>query len=110
MSENLPPPNGEAAAQAANVQVRDQKLETQYTNIFRMAGTHEELFVDFGINLQHHDQPNTVVLDFSQRMVMSFYTAKKLAVELSKVVNRYEQVYGPLQLDPRQRQIRPTSS
>jgi hypothetical protein len=110
MSENLPQPNGEASQQTVTVQVRDQKMETQYTNVFRMAGTHEELFVDFGINLQHHDQPNTVVLEFNQRMVMSFYSAKKLAVELSKVVNRYEQVYGPLQLDPRQRQIRPTSA
>ncbi len=109
MAENAPNPNGEAAAQAMTVQVREQDLTTHYTNIFRMSGTHEELFVDFGVNMQHHDQPNTVVLDFSNRMVMSFFTAKKLAVELSKVVNRYEQVYGPLQLDPRQRQIRPNA-
>lgn len=88
-----------------NVQFKEEKLETVYSNFARLAGTHEEICVDFGVNMQHGENPGTAVIDLNTRVVMSFYSAKRLALQLSHAVQRYEQVYGPLHLDPRQRQI-----
>jgi hypothetical protein len=95
-----------AQAQAMNVQIRDDHMNTVYSNIVRLSGTHEELFVDFAVNMQHHDQPNTAIMDVNTRVIMSFYAAKRLALHLSQAVQRYEQMFGPIQLDPRQRQTR----
>ena len=89
-----------------NVQFRENKLETVYSNFARLAGTHEEICVDFGVNMQSGENPTMAVIDLNTRVVMSFYSAKRLALQLSHAVQRYEQVYGPLHLDPRQRQVR----
>jgi hypothetical protein len=100
------PPAGEAAGQQMQLQIREEKMNTVFSNIFRLSATQEDLFLDFAVNMQHHDKPNTVVMDVNTRVAMSFYAAKRLALGLSQAVQRYEQVYGPIQLDPRQRGAR----
>jgi hypothetical protein len=115
MSDNNVPPIppqvppstvGDAAAQQMQLQIREDKMVTVFSNIFRLSATQEDLFLDFAINMQHHDKPNTVIMDVNTRVAMSFYAAKRLALALSQAVQRYEQVYGPIQLDPRQRGAR----
>ncbi len=98
-----PPTTGEPGGQQMQLQIREDKMNTVFSNIFRLSATHEDLFLDFAINMQHHDKPNTVVMDVNTRVAMSFHAAKRLALALSQAVQRYEQVYGPIQLDPRQR-------
>ena len=100
------PPAGEAAGQQMQLQIREEKMNTVFSNIFRLSATQEDLFLDFAVNMQHQDKPNTVVMDVNTRVAMSFYAAKRLALGLSQAVQRYEQVYGPIQLDPRQRGAR----
>ena len=99
-------PTTDNRQQSVNVQVREENMKSVYSNIVRISGTHEELFVDFAVNMQHHDQPNTAIMEVNTRVIMSFYAAKRLALHLSQAVQRYEQMFGPIQLDPRQRQIR----
>ena len=86
-----------------SVQVNDDKMVTIFSNHTRLAATNEELFVELGIITQHSEQPNVAVMDVSTRVVMSFYAAKRLALMLSQAVQRHEQVFGPIQLDPRAR-------
>ncbi len=115
MSDNNVPPIppqttgpaiGDQPGQQMQLQIREEKMVTVFSNIFRLSATHEDLFLDFAVNMQHHDKPNTVVMDVNTRVAMSFYAAKRLALALSQAVQRYEQVYGPIQLDPRQRGAR----
>ncbi len=94
------------AGQQMHVQIREDKMQVIYSNVSRIGGTLEELFVDFAINTQHPDQPNTAVMDVSTRVMMNFYSAKRLALALSQAVQRYEQVCGPIEIDPRRRNQR----
>ena len=112
MSEETPitgPMNNQpavGAGQQMHVQIREDKMKVIYSNVSRIGGTLEELFVDFAINTQHPDQPNTAVMDVSTRVMMNFYSAKRLALALSQAVQRYEQVCGPIEIDPRRRNQR----
>jgi len=90
-------------AQQVQVQIKDEKAVTVYSNVCRVGGTPEEVFIDFAINLQHQENPNVAVMEVSTRVLMNLYSAKRLALALSQAVQRYEQVYGQIELDPRRR-------
>lgn len=74
------------------------RLTTSYANWYQVTGTPEELLLDFGVTPSLGvvtDDPVRV----SQRLVMSFYTAKRLLTHLHYAVKRYENVFGPLEID-----------
>lgn len=104
MAEDKLTPDGPGAAapQAQQVQipVDATNLQALYANFFRVTGTPEELVLDFGLNTQQmtpSGQPETVKL--SHRMVMSFYTAKRLLGALQWAVQRFENNFGMLETD-----------
>jgi hypothetical protein len=74
------------------------QLSTVYTNFCRVSVTPEELVLDFGLNTQMSPQP-TEAIKLSHRVVMNFYTAKRLMNALLGVVSQYENTYGVLELD-----------
>jgi len=73
-------------------------LSTVYTNFCRVSVTPEELVLDFGLNTQISPNP-TEPIKLSHRVVMNFYTAKRLMNALIGVVQQYEGNYGALELD-----------
>ena len=73
-------------------------LSTIYTNFCRVSVTPEELVLDFGLNTQITPNP-TEPIKLSHRVVMNFYTAKRLMNALIGVVQQYEGNYGALELD-----------
>jgi Protein of unknown function (DUF3467) len=73
-------------------------LPVTYTNFVRVSVTPEELALDLGLNLQMDADPNQQ-FRASNRIVMSFYTAKRMSHALQQVVQQYEAVYGPVELD-----------
>jgi hypothetical protein len=73
-------------------------LSTVYTNFCRVSVTPEELVLDFGLNTQMAPNP-TEPIRLSHRVVMNFYTAKRLMNALINVVNAHEAAYGVLELD-----------
>lgn len=73
-------------------------LSTVYTNFARVNVTPEELVLDFGLNTQISPQPNEPV-HLTHRVVMNFYTAKRLLNALAAVVQQHERQYGTLELD-----------
>ena len=85
------------------------KISTVYTNFCRVSVTPEELVLDFGLNTQLQPNPNETV-NLSHRIVMNFYTAKRLLGALANVVQAHEQQFGALELDfqRRMRGGRPT--
>lgn len=81
------------------------QLSTVYTNFCRVSVTPEELVLDFGLNTQVTPTP-TEPIKLTHRVVMNFYTAKRLMNALLNVINQYENTYGVLELDF-QRRMRP---
>lgn len=84
------------------VQVNDSRATTSYANFCRITGTPEEVFIDFGINLQGFGQP-LVPIEIHQRVVMNYYTAKRLLQVLHLTVQRHEATFGVLETDVQKR-------
>ena len=87
-----------AAAQAqtqqpVQVQVEDDQATASYANFCRVTGSPEELIVDFGLNPQPVGVPKDPI-QVNQRVIMNFFTAKRLLAALSMSVQRHEQVFG----------------
>jgi hypothetical protein len=73
-------------------------ISTVYTNFCRVSVTPEELILDFGLNTQVQPNPAEPIR-LSHRVVMNFFTAKRLMNALLGVVSQHENAYGVLELD-----------
>ena len=101
MAESTNPPQD--PQQAANAIPTDySSLTSVYTNFCRISLTHEEVVLDFGLNTQMTPTV-TEPIKLTHRVVMNFFTAKRLLNVLMNVVNQYESIYGVLEIDPQKR-------
>src|SRR6516225_7161224 len=96
------PKMGTEPAAAAGQQVQFptdvSNLSTVYTNFCRVSVTPEELVLDFGLNTSVTPNPAEPI-KLSHRVVMNFFTAKRLLNALLGVVSQHENAYGVLELD-----------
>ncbi|XZE22008.1 DUF3467 domain-containing protein [Pirellulaceae bacterium SH449] len=90
------------AQQPVQVQVKDEDALALYANFCRVTGSPEELIVDFGLNPQPVGIPKDPIV-VKQRIIMNFYTAKRLLAALSMSVQRHEAVFGVLETDIQKR-------
>jgi hypothetical protein len=91
-----------SAAEAVQVPVDESHIVATYANFCRVTGTPEELIVDFGLNKQvGGTAPETIQL--TQRIIVNFFTAKRLAAALVMAVQRHEQAFGLLETDVQRR-------
>lgn len=97
-----PAPTGTDAAtppgQAPQFQMDTSDLSTIYTNFCHVTFLPEELILDFGLNTQMAPTPNQPV-KLTHRVVMNFFTAKRLLNGLHFAVSRFENAFGVLELD-----------
>ncbi len=84
------------------VQVVDENAQAGYANFCRVTGSPEELIVDFGLNPQPVGVPKDPI-NVNQRVIMNFYTAKRLLAALQMSVQRHEAVFGVLETDIQKR-------
>jgi len=84
------------------LQLDESKATTAYANFCRVTGTPEELIIDFGLNSQPMGAPGEP-LAISQRIVVNFFTAKRLLGALQMSVQRHEAAFGVLETDVRKR-------
>jgi hypothetical protein len=77
-------------------------LSTAYANFCRVTGTPEELVLDFGLNTQMQPVP-TEAIKLTHRLVINFFTAKRLLGALHMAVQQHESVYGVLEVDVQKR-------
>ena len=88
--------------QPVPVPVDESHIVATYANFCRVTGTPEELIVDFGLNKQvAGNSPETIQL--TQRIIVNFFTAKRLAAALAMAVARHEQAFGVLETDVQRR-------
>ena len=91
-----------AAAAARQIKLDDRNAVCSYANFCRVTGSPEEMIIDFGMNGQPvggADRP----VEVKQRVVMNFYTAKRLLHALHVSVQRHEEVFGTLETDVQKR-------
>ena len=80
------------------LRVDDSNIVALYANFCRVTGTPEELIIDFGLNPQPVGIP-TEPISVRQRIIVNFFTAKRLLAALSMSVQRHEAVFGVLETD-----------
>jgi hypothetical protein len=91
--------------QPVQVQVNDENALATYANFCRVTGSPEELIVDFGLNPQPIGVPKDPI-QVKQRIIVNFFTAKRLLAALQMSVARHESVFGVLETDINKR-VRP---
>ena len=91
-----------AAGQQQQVKVDDSDAVCSYANFCRVTGSPEELIIDFGLNSQPMGVP-TDPIAIKQRIIVNFYTAKRLLAALHMSVQRHEQAFGILETDVQKR-------
>ncbi len=85
------------------LQIDERNMQTSYANAFRTNGTAEEVMLDFGLNLvnppaKQQDQPE-IIFRVNDRVIMNYYSAKRLAITLSQLIRRHEEQFGELEMD-----------
>ena len=102
-------PEETQSAQPMPVPVDESHILATYANFCRVTGTPEELIVDFGLNKQvGGTSPETIQL--TQRIIVNFFTAKRLAAALAMAVARHEQAFGVLETDVQRRIVHQQTS
>ncbi len=103
MSEQNPAEGQPAPAQqTTEVHVDDSGTLPSYSNFCRVTATPEEVILDFGLNPQPFATGRHEV-KATQRIVMNFYTAKRLLSALGMTIQRHEGTFGSIELDVHRR-------
>lgn len=84
------------------LQIDDSKVLASYANFCRVTGTPEEVIIDFGLNPQPIGIPSQPIV-VNQRIVMNFYTAKRMLHALQLTIQRHEATFGVLETDIQKR-------
>jgi hypothetical protein len=74
------------------------KFPPVYSNFVSLSGAPEEIIFDFGLNTDPTGQSSSPV-KLSHRLVLNYYTAKRLAVALQACLARHEAVFGVVDTD-----------
>lgn len=94
---------GQPGASPVQVAIDDEGIEHLYVNFFRVTGNPDEVLFDLGMYSQVITPTGPEPVKLSHRLVMNFITAKKLSEVLKVVVNRHEQAFGVIEVDPARR-------
>lgn len=85
------------------VRVDEREMGTTYANAFRTNATAEEVMLDFGMNLANpapaKDEQPEITFKVTERVIMNYFSAKRMAITLSQLIRRHEDQFGELELD-----------
>jgi hypothetical protein len=95
-------PQAAPPAPTTQLQIDDAAAVGCYANFCRVTGSPEELIIDFGLNSQPMGQPKDPI-KVTQRLIVNFFTAKRLLGALSMAIQRHEAAFGVLETDIQKR-------
>jgi hypothetical protein len=99
MPENKTPKNVDQDTGAVpTVNWDDSGMRTTYANVCNVSSTREEVTLLFGTNQTWNAEPKEFSVRLSDRVILSPYAAKRLAMLLNGVVGEYEKRFGALQI------------
>ncbi len=104
------PVEEQAREQVGQQQIRmhidEREMRTSYANAFRTNAMAEEVMLDFGVNLVNPvpQQPAQqvqaeIVFKVNERVILNYYSAKRLAITLGQMIRQHEQQFGEIELD-----------
>jgi hypothetical protein len=86
----------------AEIVLDERDPHVAYANFARVTATPEEVIIDFALN-PNPFRAGKQEVKVSQRLIVNFYTAKRLASALAMTLQRHEQTFGNIELDVRRR-------
>src|SRR5579885_3054683 len=90
----------EQGAQQQQVQtevvLNDKTANVAYANFARVTATPEEVIIDLALN-PNPFQVGKQEVNVSQRLIMNFYTAKRLLSALGMTLQRHEGTFGVIE-------------
>jgi len=96
-------PAGDQPRQEVRLRIDERNLHTSYANAFRSDATAEEVMIYFGLNLVNPvpSQQGTpeFIFQVSERIIMNYAMAKRLALTLGQMIRRHEEQFGEIELD-----------
>ncbi len=84
-----------AAPTTPGLQFDSRAAVPVYTNVFQASGTADEIILDFGLFDQRQAESGPASVPISQRLVLSWTTARRLADFLSGLLRHHEATRGP---------------
>jgi hypothetical protein len=84
------------AGAAPKLKWDESGMKTAYANVCNVASTREEFTLLFGTNQTWSADQKEVSINLSDRIIMSPYAAKRLAMLINNVVVEYEKRWGSL--------------
>ena len=100
------PADATADQQTVRVRMDQRDLKTSYANAFNTHGLINEVILDFGLNMPVPPQPDQqpeIMLQITDRIILNYYSVKRLALTLGQLVRRHEERFGELELDDSKR-------
>jgi hypothetical protein len=76
----------------------DSNMRSAYANVSNVAGGREEIVLLFGMNQAWHAGQSEVKVKLTDRIVLSPFAAKRLAMLLNNVIADYEKKFGKLEI------------
>lgn len=85
--------------EATRIKWDDSNMKSSYANVCNVTSTREEVVMLFGINQAWNRGQKEVTIQLTDRIIISPYAAKRLALLLDSVVREYEKRFGPLNIE-----------
>lgn len=76
----------------------DSNMKSLYVNATNVVGGREEIMMILGLNQAWNMNQGKVNVDIAERVVMTPYTAKRLAIMLSATLKAYEAKFGQIDI------------
>src|SRR5690242_15825415 len=99
--ESTPTRRAEVAATAPQIKWDDANMKSSYANVCNVASTREEVVLLFGINQAWHAGQREVTVQLTDRIILTPFAAKRLAILLGNLLREHESRFGPLPIDGR---------
>ena len=80
--------------------LRYDRAQTSYANLAVLTSTREEVILNFGVNVNPPTPQREVNVDVTSRIIMTYPSAKRLAITLGNVIQRYEARHGVIDVTP----------
>lgn len=102
MADERPTPTPEVPTDTTPPRVRwdDAQMKSAYANVCNVSSTREEVVLMFGVNQAWQRGQAEVVIQLTDRIILSPFAAKRLSLLLHGVMREYETRFGELPVEP----------
>ena len=92
------PMQSQPVNQPAAIRWDDAGIKSSYSNVCNVSSTREEVMLNFGLNQAWERPQQEVQVQLTNRIILSPYAAKRVALLLSAVIQQYESRFGKLDI------------